>query len=69
LATLVGTIAADSAEAVDFRQSIEPGLQKVPIEIRKAAGLEPLTDERFADILADADALLRHLLISKARRS
>ncbi|MDR3438204.1 DNA repair exonuclease [Telmatospirillum sp.] len=69
LAMLVGAIAADSAEAVDMRQGIEPGLQKVPIEIRKAAGLDPLTDARFADILADADALLRHRLISKGKRS
>jgi exonuclease SbcD len=69
LATLIGTIASDSAEASDFRRSIEPGLQKTPIEIRREAGLEPLTDERFASVLADADAMLRHRLISKGRRS
>jgi DNA repair protein SbcD/Mre11 len=69
LATLIGAIASDSAEASDFRQSIEPGLQKTPIEIRRDAGLEPLTDERFAGLLADADAMLRHRLSSKGRRS
>ena len=69
LATLIGTIATDGAEAADFRRCVEPGLQKVPIEIRREAGLEPLTDARFAGILADADALLRHGLTSKGKRS
>jgi DNA repair exonuclease SbcCD nuclease subunit len=68
LATLIGAIAADGAEATDFRRSVEPGLQRVPIEIRREAGLDPLTDERFASILADADALLRHRLSSKGKR-
>jgi len=69
LATLVGTIATDDAEAADFRRGVEPGLQKVPMEIRREAGLEPLTDARFAGILADADALLRHRLTAKGKWS
>jgi len=69
LASLIGTIAADPAEVADLRQAIEPGLQKVPMEIRSIAGLEPLTDTRFVGILADANALLRHRLTSKDRRS
>ncbi len=69
LASLIGMIAADPAEAADFRQAIEPGLQKVPSEIRTIAALEPLTEERFAGIIADAGALLRHRLTSKERRS
>lgn len=69
LATLIGVIASDDAEAADIRGNIEPGLHKVPIEIRKEASLEPLTDARFAGILADADALLRHRLTSKGGRS
>lgn len=68
LATLIGTIAADGAEAADFRRGVEPGLQKVPIEIRREADLDPLTDARFASILADADALLRHRLGAKGKR-
>ena len=67
LAMLIGTIAADGAEAIDFRRAIEPGLQKVPIEIRREAELDPLTDTRFASILADADALLRYRLSSKGK--
>jgi DNA repair protein SbcD/Mre11 len=68
LATLISTIAADGAEAADFRRGVEPGLQKVPIEIRRDAGLDPFTGARFASILADADALLRHRLSSKGKR-
>jgi hypothetical protein len=41
----------------------------VPMEIRREAGLEPLTDARFAGILADADALLRHRLTAKGKWS
>lgn len=69
LSTLIGTIAANGAETADFRRSVEPGLQKAPVEIRREAGLDPLTDERFASIVADADALLRHRLSSKGKRS
>jgi DNA repair exonuclease SbcCD nuclease subunit len=65
LSALIGAIASDAAETADFRRSVEPGLQKAPVEIRREAGLDPLTDARFASIVADADALLRHRLSSK----
>ncbi|MGA2494168.1 MAG: hypothetical protein ABSF67_14665 [Roseiarcus sp.] len=68
LSTLIGATASDAAETADFRRSVEPRLQKAPVEIRREAGLDPLTDERFASIVADADALLRHRLSFKAKR-
>ena len=67
LATLINAIAVDGAEATDLRKSVEPGLQKVPIEIRREADLDPLTDVRFASILADSAALLRHRLSSRGK--
>ena len=69
LASLVNRIATDTAEAADIRQNIEPALQKVPVEIRSIAGLEPFTDECFAGIIADAAALLGHRLTSKEKQS
>ena len=69
LASLVNRIATDTAEAADIRQDIDPGLQKIPIEIRTLANLEPFTDECFAGIIADAAALLRHRLTSKEKQS
>ena len=68
LASLVNRIATDTAEAADIRQNLEPTLQKVPVEIRSIAGLEPFTDECFAGIIADAAALLGHRLTSREKQ-
>lgn len=69
LLPLLSTIGEDPHEAADLRLGLEDALRRLPqLTSRDDIGLTHIGDERFAKLLADAQALLLHRLGGRDRR-
>ncbi len=69
LAPLLRAIREDVHEAAELRLGLEDALRRLPTNLTTLdnVGLIPLGDERFAKLLADAEALLAHRLVERGR--
>lgn len=70
LAPLVRAICDDPIESSELRSTLEEALARLPVNLRehRDVGLTHIGDERFAKLLADAQALLAHRLTAGDRR-
>ncbi len=70
LLPLLRAISEDVHEAADLRVGLDDAIRRLPVNLttHDDVGLTPLGDERFAKLLADAQALLAHRLGAGERR-
>ncbi len=68
LAPLLRALSEDVHEAADLRLGLEEALRRLPPHLREEVGLTHIGDERFASLLADAQALLAYRLAGGDRR-
>jgi exonuclease SbcD len=60
----IGDIRADPAERDEMRAALRGGLERVPAPVRQVAGLDGGEAEALDRLLADAEAMLLHRLLS-----